>query len=1040
MKNIHATIPAQVFLLLLTVFLISSGARTYEITGTLVTEHSEPIANHQVVLYDDNDDQIAIDQTDSHGNFTLAYQGEPTSAEPGSGPDSPMEFKLGSSYPNPFNPRTVIPFQVPKRTNAVIAVYNILGQEVMRTRSELGKGSHEIEVNLGAGLSQGTYLLRVQGDGYSLTRAMTFVSAGISSGRAGIRISSGGQVQRSISGNSQAAAEPGMYRLVVEGTEVYQQKEVMIPSHDDFEDFEYEAGFIMVFFREPVEMMDSDGNVYQTVKIGDQWWMAENLKVTRYRNGDPIPNVKNSADWESLVTGAYSTYNNLDPYAQTYGYLYNWHVLNDVRNIAPEGWRVPSDQDWQDLVDHLGGEEVAGGKMKEEGTAHWTSPNTGATNESGFTALPGGFRALGPFYFIGDLANFWTATEDNADEAWYWAMEYTSANIGRSTGDKSGGLSLRLIRDTSPEPSMTGIEISPQEESIESGESMPFAALAHFSDLSEKDATGASEWSVSPSEAGAIDGNGLFTVSTSYTGPATITASYNEFADEADLTITPETGTMTDQDGNVYQTIRIGDQWWMAENLKVSHYRNGDLIPNVTDNLAWSDKTAGAYSAYNNHGMNGDTYGYLYNWHVVNDVREIAPEGWRVPWDTEWQGIVDILGGSNVAGGKMKQTGTMYWNTPNDGATNESGFSALPGGRRNSNGSFVHMGDVASFWTSTWDDDERAWHYRLDADNANIYRLTNRKEFGFSLRLIMETEPSPPVTGIEIISEDYTIVGLGEFKQFTARAIYLNASTKEATEASQWLVSPSYAGNIDDSGLFTASSSYTGAATITVVYDEFSDDLDVMIVSATDTMTDQDGNVYLTVKIGDQWWMAENLRVTHYRNGDPIANVSSNSVWADHDTGAYCAYDNKEVIADTYGYLYNWHAASDSRNIAPSGWRVPTEEDWKTMEKSIGLSNTEANDTGYRGTDEGGKLKTKGTKYWKDPNKGATNEYGFSSLGGGFRTPFGDSGLRENAYFWSATEDSDKTSWYRGLHTNLTQINRGTELKNAGFQIRLIRE
>ena len=130
---------------------------------------------------------------------------------------------------------------------------------------------------------------------------------------------------------------------------------------------------------------DADGNTYRTIKIGNQWWMAENLRTTRYRNGDPIPTVTDNFTWGHLLTGACCSYDNDSSMVFTYGRLYNWHAVSDGRGLAPLGWHVPSDADWGTLVEYLGGSAVAGGKMKEAGTAHWLSPNTGATNESAFS-------------------------------------------------------------------------------------------------------------------------------------------------------------------------------------------------------------------------------------------------------------------------------------------------------------------------------------------------------------------------------------------------------------------------------------------------------------------------------------------------------------------------------------------------------------------------------------------------------------------------------------------------------------------------------
>ena len=151
-------------------------------------------------------------------------------------------------------------------------------------------------------------------------------------------------------------------------------------------------------------------------------------------------------------------------------------------------------------------------------------------------------------------------------------------------------------------------------------------------------------------------------------------------------------GTMTDQEGNVYKTIVIGTQEWMAENLKTSIYRNGDVIENVTNNVQWSNLTTGALASYNNDSQYDCPYGKLYNWYAVADPRHVCPTGWHEPTDGEWTMLTDYLGGEAVAGGKMKSTFTQYWLYLNQYATNESGFSALPGGYSGNSG-FVFVGN-----------------------------------------------------------------------------------------------------------------------------------------------------------------------------------------------------------------------------------------------------------------------------------------------------------------------------------------------------------
>jgi len=197
-----------------------------------------------------------------------------------------------------------------------------------------------------------------------------------------------------------------------------------------------------------------------------------------------------------------------------------------------------------------------------------------------------------------------------------------------------------------------------------------------------------------------------------------------------------ETDTVTDIDGNTYLVIKIGEQWWMAENLKVTRYRNGDPIPNVTDKSAWAVLTTGACCSYENDPANAETYGHLYNWYAVNDSRGLAPEGWHIPGDAEWQTLVDHLGGESVAGGKLKET--AGWSSPNRGATNESGFSALPGGYRYGNGGFLAAGLTAHFWSSTENSRYSAWLRTLDVNHSEVYRNYNYKRYGFSVRCVRD--------------------------------------------------------------------------------------------------------------------------------------------------------------------------------------------------------------------------------------------------------------------------------------------------------------
>jgi uncharacterized protein (TIGR02145 family) len=208
------------------------------------------------------------------------------------------------------------------------------------------------------------------------------------------------------------------------------------------------------------------------------------------------------------------------------------------------------------------------------------------------------------------------------------------------------------------------------------------------------------------------------------------------------------------------------------------------------------------------------------------------------------------------------------------------------------------------------------------------------------------------------------------------------------------------------------------------------------------TVTDIDGNVYQTIKIGDQWWMAENLKVTHYRNGDPIPNVTDPGEWTALSTGAYCEYDNDIDNAAVYGRLYNWYAVDDSRDIAPDGWHVPSDAEWMQLEMYLGLSQAQAEATGWRGTDEGGKLKETGTDHWYSPNTGATNESGFTALPGGYRSGAGNSEyLNWYAVFWSSTDGSGPVDpWGRYLTYDRAQVARSDFPKVFGYSVRCVRD
>ena len=214
-------------------------------------------------------------------------------------------------------------------------------------------------------------------------------------------------------------------------------------------------------------LTDIDGNQYSTVIIGTQEWMAENLRVTKYSNGDPIPNVTDAYEWAGIFSGAWCHNDNNSQYENTYGKLYNWYVVSDSRNACPVGWHVPTDEEWTILTDYLGGEAVAGGKMKS--SSGWNSNGNG-TNESGFSGLPGGRRSVsvstssyGLFELVGGLGHWWSSTFETgvcsyARRLWFydeWCSQFGPTSMS--------GLSIRCLKGST---SLETIELLPNQKEL----------------------------------------------------------------------------------------------------------------------------------------------------------------------------------------------------------------------------------------------------------------------------------------------------------------------------------------------------------------------------------------------------------------------------------------------------------------------------------------------------------------------------------------------------------------------------------------------
>jgi uncharacterized protein (TIGR02145 family) len=200
--------------------------------------------------------------------------------------------------------------------------------------------------------------------------------------------------------------------------------------------------------KPPDPLIDIEGNTYKTIKIGDQLWMSENLRTTHFNDGADIPLTKDDDSWHNLKSSGYCWYNNDEAsFKDPYGAIYNGYTLTSGK-LCPAGWHVPSIDEWRVLRDFLGDSSNAGGKLKESGTAHWLSPNKGADNRTGFTALPACIRYFEcTFASVLSFSGIWSASEVSDEEEWYTGLHYAESGFITDHRNKKYGLSVRCLKD-----------------------------------------------------------------------------------------------------------------------------------------------------------------------------------------------------------------------------------------------------------------------------------------------------------------------------------------------------------------------------------------------------------------------------------------------------------------------------------------------------------------------------------------------------------------------------------------------------------------
>lgn len=341
-------------------------------------------------------------------------------------------------YPNPSEEEFILEFTAETDATVRIELSDLSGRIVQKAQFFLSRGRNYFRC---IGLNAGVYLVQVQSASYYYTTKVISRSTSLNPtciiqiGQTNDHANPGMAIRKCAASVIQMQYSSGDLLKFTGRSDVYGTVIMDVPAESKTITFNF------------VPCNDYDNNNYTVVQIGGQLWMAENLKTTKYSNGDDIPEVTGQSNWMGLSTGAYCYFGNDPDNAPVYGCLYNWYAAIDVRNPCPANWHVPSDAEWIVLTSFLGGEAIAGGKMKETGIVHWFSPNTGATNESGFTVIAGGSRSYGNFDFMGYGGSFWSTTPFDDIFAWNRDIFYYNTMANRHGTDKKSGLSVRCIKN-----------------------------------------------------------------------------------------------------------------------------------------------------------------------------------------------------------------------------------------------------------------------------------------------------------------------------------------------------------------------------------------------------------------------------------------------------------------------------------------------------------------------------------------------------------------------------------------------------------------
>ncbi|MBQ7489975.1 MAG: fibrobacter succinogenes major paralogous domain-containing protein [Bacteroidales bacterium] len=780
---------------------------------------------------------------------------------------------------------------------------------------------------------------------------------------------------------------------------------------------------------------DIDGNTYNTVLLDTLCWMRENLRTTRYADGTYIP-----LSTTTSTSVAYRYYpNNSSSTVNQHGYLYNWRAVmgkspssslvpSGVQGICPNGWHVPSDAEWTLMTNYVSSQPSywSGGTASYiakalAATTSWNiypiinqnivGDTTYKNNATNFSATAAGYCSGTTAVGFGYYAYFWSATASNTNNAYYRQLSYSDAYVSRSTNSKYYEQSVRCVKGA--------------------------GALIVCSDtlIKKKDI-------INSGTTYSWRGRTLTMAGVYFDSLKTANGCDSVYQLTLELGTFPNCGTVTDIDGNTYNTIQIGTQCWMKENLKTTKYADGTTIP-----MGSTTSSTVAYRYYpNNSSANVNAYGYLYNWRAVmgnspsssanpSGVQGVCPNGWHVPSDAEWTTLTNYVSSqpsyhfsitaSYIGKALASNTGWDYY--PYGGIygvgdttyrNDATGFSAMPAGYRPSSEILFHYS--AYIWTTTGSGTASAYYREISRSNAYVSRSTQSKEYASSVRCLQGS-------GVLVVCSDTLITQTGT----------INAGSTYSWRGRTLTLAGTYFDSLQTVG---------GCDSVYQLI------LSWGSIPNCGTVTDIDNNTYNTVQIGTQCWMRENLRTTKYADNTPIQLGSSTST-----TVAYIYYPgNSSSNVATYGYLYNWKAvmntASSSNSVpsgvqgpCPNGWHVPSDAEWTILtnyvssQPSYHYSVTATYIAKSLASNANWYNYSYGNIYIIGNHTYPNNATAFSAMPAGYIMSSSASGLTYYAYFWSVTE-SGNSAMYRELRYHDEYVYRSSNYKYYGQSIRCLKD